>query len=59
MMGMCGVASHNVTHDVTGSLARAKRNGVHVNLCTVAHHSIGLGGTGVQDDSSNCVYQKT
>lgn len=60
---MCGVTSHNVTHDVTGSVVapKAKKRGACERLSPTNPHSIGpagFGGTGARDYSSN-VYQKT
>lgn len=60
---MCGVTSHNVTHDVTGSVVapKAKREAACERLSLTHPHSIGpagSGGTGARDDSS-IVYQKT
>lgn len=58
---MCGVTSHNVTHDVTGSVVapKAKRGGACERLDPTHTTPLDFGGaTGVRDDSSN-VYQKT
>lgn len=59
-MDMCGVASHNVTHDVTGSAVapKASRDGACERLNPTHTTLLDLGGTGVRDDSSNMCIRK-